>query len=251
MIPKKIHYIWVGGKPLNQLAEKCIASWKKYCPDYEIIRWDETNFDINQNQYCKEAYENKKWAFVSDYIRMKVLYEEGGVYMDTDVEVIKPLDEFLTLPAFSGFENDTMIPTGIIAAEKGSKWIKNLLSDYDNRHFVKEDGTLDITTNVTLITNKTKEMYPELELNNTYQQFESVTFYPKDYFCPKSQSDGKIRLTKNSYTIHHFSGSWVKKSVKFKAKIMQFIKRILGEKTVNKLKGKKENKNESTTSSSK
>ena len=148
MIPKIIHYIWVGGKPLTPLAEKCIQSWKKNCPDYEIKRWDESTFDINQNQYCKEAYESKKWAFVSDYIRLKVLFEYGGIYMDTDVEVIKPLDEFLVHPAFSGFENNTQIPTGIMAAEKNNKWIENLLNDYNHRHFIKEDGSFDYTTNV-------------------------------------------------------------------------------------------------------
>ena len=139
MIPKKIHYIWVGGNPLTPLAEKCIESWKKYCPDYEIVRWDESNFDVNQNQYCKEAYENKKWAFVSDYIRLKVLYEEGGIYMDTDVEVVKPLDKFLSNPAFSGFENDTMIPTGIIASEKNNPWVDKLLKKYDDKHFIKKN----------------------------------------------------------------------------------------------------------------
>lgn len=249
MIPKVIHYIWVGGKPLTPLAEKCIASWKKYCPDYEIKRWDETNFDINQNKYCKEAYENKKWAFVSDYIRLKVLYEEGGIYMDTDVEVIKPLDNLLNLSAFSGFEDDTMIPTGIIASEKRNKWTEQLLKDYDNKNFVNEDGSFDLTTNVVLITENTKKQYPEIQLNNTLQQFENVSFYPKDYFCPKSHTDGKIRKTQNTYTIHHFAGSWIKKSVKFKAKVKQFIKRILGEKFVNKLKHKKQRNvnNESST----
>ena len=223
MIPKIIHYIWVGGKPLTPLAEKCIASWKKYCPDYEIKRWDETNFDINQNQYCKEAYDNKKWAFVSDYIRLKVLYEYGGIYMDTDVEVIKSLDEFLNLPAFSGFENDTMIPTGIIASSKNNKWVEQLLQDYNDRHFVKQDCSFDLTTNVTLITENTKKQYPEIKLNNTLQKFENVVFYPKDYFCPKSQIDGKIRLTKNSHTIHHFNSSWYTPWQKFKKKLKKIL----------------------------
>ena len=250
MIPKKIHFIWVGGKPLTPLAEKCIESWKKHCPNYEIIRWDESNFNINQNQYCKEAYENKKWAFVSDYIRLKVLYEEGGIYMDTDVEVIKNLDELLDNKAFSGFESEVDIPTGIIAAEKNNIWIKKLLQYYDNKSFINEDKTFDLTTNVVTITNITKENY-DIKLNNTTQDFGDVKFYAKDYFCPKSLTDGVIRKTKNTYTIHHFSGSWKKKSSKFKAKLLQFIKRILGEKNVQKLKEKRNKKNESSSSSSK
>ena len=226
MIPKIIHYVWVGGKPLTPLAERCIESWKKHCPDYEIKRWDESNFDINENQYCKEAYDSKKWAFVSDYIRLKVLHEEGGIYMDTDVEVIKPLDSFLIDPAFSGFENETMIPTGIIAAEKGNGWINNLLKDYANRKFIKADGTYDMTTNVTLITENTKRQFPEIQLNNTMQRFEEVVFYPKDYFCPKSQVNYKTYLTKNSCAIHHFNSSWYTPKQKLKKKVKKFFNLI-------------------------
>ena len=223
MIPKIIHYIWVGGKPLNAFAEKCIKSWKKYCPDYEIKRWDETNFDINENEYCKQAYESKKWAFVSDYIRLKVLYEYGGIYMDTDVEVVKPLDKFLTDPAFSGFENDTMIPTGIMAAEKGNLWIKSLLSDYDNRKFIKEDGSLDMTTNVTLITENTVKQYPEIQLNNTEQRFENVVFYTKDYFCPIDLVTNKLKKTNNTHAIHWFNSSWFTPKQKFKKNVRKFL----------------------------
>ena len=124
MIPKIIHYCWFGGNPLPPLALKCIESWKKYCPDYEIKIWDESNFDININKYATEAYEAKKWAFVSDVARLWVLYNYGGIYMDTDLEVIKPLDEFLYHKAFSGFEDEVNIPTGIIASEKNNNWIK-------------------------------------------------------------------------------------------------------------------------------
>jgi len=235
MIPKIIHYIWVGGNPLTPLAEKCIESWKKFCPDYEIKRWDETNFDVNQNKYCKEAYESKKWAFVSDFIRLKVLHDFGGIYMDTDVEVIKPLDEYLVHPAFSGFENEEMIPTGIMASEKENKWIANLLSDYDNRNFIKEDGSFDLTTNVVSITNKTKEMYPNLSLDNNYQEFEDVVFYPKDFFCPIDYNTHELIKTENTHTIHWFAGSWLPKPT-FKQKCKNFIKKILGVKTTSKIR---------------
>lgn len=207
MIPKKIHYIWLGRGEKSELTNKCIASWKKYLKDYEIIEWNEDNFDINSNTYLKEAYQNKKYAFASDYIRLKVLYDHGGIYMDTDVEVIKNLDEFLNNKAFSGFENNNFIPTGIMASEPKNKWIKKLLKDYENIHFIKPDGSFDITTNVVRITNTTKENY-DLNLISSYQDLGDVVFYPYDYFCPKDWNTGKILITKNTYTIHHFSGSW-------------------------------------------
>ena len=136
MIPKVIHYCWFGGKPLPKLAKKCLASWKKFCPDYEIIRWDESNFDVNGCDYSREAYEAKKWAFVSDYARLKVIVDNGGIYMDTDVEVVKPLDEFLSHEAFSGFENPRSITTGIMACEKGFAPFAEMLNEYYTQHFL-------------------------------------------------------------------------------------------------------------------
>lgn len=208
MIPKKIHYCWFGGKPLTEQVQKCIASWKKFCPDYEIIEWNEDNFDIECCPYVSEAYQAEKWAFITDYARLWTLYTYGGIYMDTDVEVIGDLNAFLSNMAFSGFENEEQIPTGIIAAEKGNPWIKRLLDYYKGRHFILEDGCLDLTTNVETITKITKTYYP-VQLNNTYQMLGDVTFYPKDYFCPKDFETHEIHLTDNSVTIHHFSGSWV------------------------------------------
>lgn len=122
MIPKKIHYCWFGKGKMPELALKCIESWRVNLPDYELKEWNENSFDINSNFYVKEAYESRKFAFVTDYVRLYALYTEGGIYMDTDVEVLKNLDPFLDLPAFSGFEDNVHIPTGIMAAEKGSVW---------------------------------------------------------------------------------------------------------------------------------
>ena len=226
MIPKIIHYIWVGGNPLTPLAKKCIESWKKHCPDYEIKQWDETNFDINQNQYCKEAYENKKWAFVSDYIRLKVLHDEGGIYMDTDVEVIKSLDQFLNNKAFSGYEEPHSIPTGIMASEKHGKWVKRLLMDYDKKRFVNEDGSFNLETNVVQITNTTKEMYPEMILNNELTDLGEIVFYPKDYFCPICYATRKLNKTENTHTIHWFAGSWVPQKQKRKEKLKRFLDKV-------------------------
>lgn len=226
MIPKKIHYCWFGRGKKPEMAEKCIASWKKYCKDYEIIEWNEDNFDINSNQYVREAYENRKFAFVTDYVRLYVLYNEGGIYMDTDVEVIKSLDRFLTHPAFSSFENNNKIPTGIMASEKKNKWVKYMLSYYKNAHFVKEDGTLDLTTNVETITRMTMEKY-NLVPNDTYQDLGDVVFYSHDWFCPKDWHSGKIFLTKNSHTIHHFNGSWLTDEEKrLKIKLENYIEKF-------------------------
>lgn len=248
MIPKIIHYVWVGGNPLTPLAEKCIESWKKFCPDYEIKRWDESNFDISQNVFCKEAYESKKWAFVSDYIRLKVLYEFGGIYMDTDVEVVKPLDNFLNHPAFSGFEATMKIPTGIIAAEKANKWIKLMLDYYNDRHFIHEDGSLDLVPNVLFMTDLTIKNYA-IKMNNKYQDLTDIVFYPNDYFCPFLEN-GEAFSTENTYTIHHFASSWLpKKYLKKKArkqKIKGFFKGVLrffvGQKNFEKIQQKRREK---------
>lgn len=199
-----------------------IASWHKYCPDYQIIEWNESNFDINSNNYVKQAYESKKWAFVTDYVRLFVLYEYGGIYMDTDVELLKPLDEFLNLHAFSSFEDNDYVPTGLMAAEKNNKWIKDLLDEYSNINFIDEKGNMDTTTNVVRITNLTEKKYGLIR-KSSYQNLANgiVTFFPSDYFCPKSWKTGNINITENTYAIHHFSGSWWSNEDKEKNKIIK------------------------------
>ncbi len=221
IIPKVIHYCWFGRNPLPPSAKKCIDSWKKYCPDYEIIEWNEDNFDINSNKYVKEAYEAKKYAFVTDYVRLYALYNYGGIYMDTDVEVLKPLDEFLGNKAFSGFETIDTVPTGIMACEKEHAFFKELLSYYISRNFIKDDGSYDLTTNVTTITNHC--IQAGLKLNNTLQTVAGFTLYPKKYFCPKDHLSGNIHITPETYTIHHFAGSWVSKKDKIKNKIIRLL----------------------------
>ncbi len=231
MIPKKIHYCWFGRNPLPESVLKNIASWKKYLPDYEIKEWDEDNFDINQNQYVKEAYENRKFAFVTDFVRLYALYTEGGVYMDTDVEVLKSYDPFLHHLAFSGFETDGNVPTGMMAAEKGSIWAKELLEGYKERRFVLPDGSLDYTTNTTVIT---KYMVGKgLKKDGKYQDFPGLcTMYPAEYFCPKDHRTGKIHISEESVCIHHFAGSWVKRTLLSRVRHGMKVKltQILGEK---------------------
>ena len=226
MIPKKIHYCWFGGKPLPVLAEKCINSWKKYCPDYEIIRWDEDSFDINCCQYVKEAYENKKFAFVTDYVRLFVMYTQGGVYMDTDVEVTKSLDEFLKHQAFSGFENDTQIPTGIMASEANFELFGYLLSYYKDKSFVDDNGVMDVTTNVITITEMLKKR--GFKPNGQFQVIDGFALYPRDYFCPLDDSTGVLHKTENTTTIHWFNKSWVPEHIRFRSKITKIFHRLFG-----------------------
>lgn len=239
MIPKKIYYCWFGGKPLPKLAKKCIKSWKKFLPDYEIIECNENNFDLNCCDYVREAYDNKKYAFVTDYVRLYMLYKEGGIYMDTDVEVLKNLDCFLNEKAFSGFENEKYVPTGLMASEKGNEIIGELLNYYDNKKFVNADGTLNLKTNTEIITEIM--LSKGLKLNNKKQCIEGFMLYPNDYFCPLDHNTKKLYKTKNTYAIHWFSGSWVPKSQKIKIKLYNGLKKIFGEKILNRIRKKESN----------
>lgn len=207
MIPKIIHYCWFGRGKKSEIINKCIDSWSKYCSDYKVIEWNEDKFDINSCNYTKEAYEAKKWAFISDVVRLYALANFGGIYMDTDVEVIKPLDALLKYHAVSGFETEMYVPTGLMAAEKDNIFIKELLSQYQSIHFKLPDGKLDTTTNVIRITNTCLKY--GLKQNNKIQTINSLTLLPKDYLCPKDYTTGKINITNNTLTIHHFNGSWL------------------------------------------
>lgn len=233
MIPKIIHYCWYGRGKMPELAVKCIESWKKYLPDYELKEWNEDTFDISRNQYVREAYENRKFAFVTDYVRLYALYTEGGIYMDTDVEVVGGFDKFLHHHAFSGFETDGNVPTGMMAAEKDSIWAKELLDQYQDRIFVLPDGSFDMTTNTTVITNYM--LRKGLILNNQYQDFPGLcTMYPADFFCPKDHRTGKIRCTKNTVCIHHFAGSWLNHSFlnDLRHNIKTFLVQACGERMI-------------------
>ena len=226
MIPKIIHYCWFGRNPKPELAMKCIASWKKYCPDYRIVEWNEDNFDLSYNDYVREAYENRKWAFITDVVRLKVLFDMGGIYMDTDVEVVKNIDSLLNYEAVSGFESEERIPTGLIAAEKGNPMIGELLRDYDDAHFVREDGSLNLETNVTRITNACLKY--GLIQNNSKQTINTFTFLPKDYLCPKDLDTREIHITENTLCIHHFDGSWHSEEDRYVERIQKKWAKIPG-----------------------
>ncbi|MFQ2377040.1 glycosyltransferase family 32 protein [Aeromonas veronii] len=231
-IPKIIHYCWFGKNPEPALMRECIKSWHKFFPvdEYEYKLWNEDTFDLNSHPFVKQAYENKKWAFITDYVRLWALYNYGGIYADTDVEILKPMDIFLNENAFSGFEDEQYIPTGIMGAKPGNVWIKSLLSYYDERAFVRMDGSLETTPNTKIITEISVDFFG-LKINNKKQTLlnSSVTIYPKDYFCPKNHYSEKIILSDNSYAIHHFSGSWKTPKDKFKQKIHKMIISLVGE----------------------
>jgi len=230
MIPKKIHYCWFGRHPLTEKALCCIESWRKYCPDYEIIQWNEDNFDIDLNNYVREAYEAKKWAFVSDVARLYVLVKYGGIYMDTDVEVIRPLDKLLQYEAVSGFEGMNRVSTGLMASKAGQGLFVELLDDYKDRHFRIKQG-FDLTTNVTRITMICKKY--GLVLNNTRQIIDGFLLLPTDYLCPKNLDTGEIVLTSNTLCIHHFDGSWLPLEEKYQ----QFLKENLRRAVPNRIAG--------------
>ena len=232
-IPKVIHYCWFGKGKMPELTKKCIASWGKYCPDYRIVCVNEENFDITRNKYAKEAYEAGKWAFVSDYARLKVLYDEGGIYLDTDVELIKPLDKLIEETGYMGFDDNGIISTGLgFACEKGNELVGALLKDYDDISFILPDGSYDITP----CPERNAETLIKLgmDIENKDQVFMGIHMLPEDYLCPIKYYTGKKKITKNTYSIHHFCASWLSET----AKRTLFLKRILGVKLYDKLYGK-------------
>lgn len=212
-IPKVIHYCWFGENSKPKLAEKCIKSWRRYCPDYKIIEWNETNFDVNQNKYCKQAYEAKKWAFVSDYARLAILYQYGGIYFDTDVEVIRNIDDLLVNHCFMGIENSDrciQVNTGLgMGAEKNCEIIREMFQDYEDISFIKSNGEFDITTCTVRNTNILKK-YGYVE-KNCNQTINGVKIFSSEYFSPMKMESGIIKKTKNTYSIHHYSLSWTSK----------------------------------------
>ena len=232
-IPKVIYYCWFGKGKMPALSEKCIKSWKKYCPDYEIVCINEENFDITRNKYATEAYQAGKWAFVSDYARLKVLYDNGGIYLDTDVEILKSLDPLIKEQGYMGFDDNGIISTGLgFACEKGNKIVEALLKDYENIPFLLPDGTYDLTPCPDRNTKTLVEL--GMDPDNKDQIFMGIRMLPEDYLCPMKYYSGKKIITENTYSIHHFCASWTSAT----SKRTTFIKRIIGVKLYEKLYGK-------------
>lgn len=222
MIPKIIHYCWFGGNPLPPLAIKCIESWKKYLPDYKIKEWNESNFDVNIIPYTAEAYKAKKYAFVSDYARFWVIYKYGGLYFDTDVEVIANMDNIIDNGSFMGYEHDPnplsgkigdVAPGLGIGAEAGHNLYRQILDTYSNLHYINGDGS---TSNETVVTITTRFLVERgLTATLGVQTLRELTIYPKEYLCPKDYNTGKMYITDKSVAIHHYGASWLPWYAKF------------------------------------
>lgn len=226
MIPKIIHYCWFGGKEKPESVLRMLRTWRKHCPDYQLKEWNETNFDIHINRYCEEAYARRKWAFVSDVARLWALYHEGGIYMDTDVEVLRPLDELLKYKAFLGFEGTQWIATSIIGAESGNPVICQFLEAYSERSFTRKDGTLNQTTNVEEWTRLLIYEFG-LKLDGRKQKIADFDVFPTDYFTPYDYLSGKLNKTDNTYTIHWFGQSWINNRP-WRMKLSQWYHRLCG-----------------------
>lgn len=207
-IPKVIHYCWLGGNPKPESVQKCIASWRKYCPDYEIKEWNESNLDISMNAYTKQAYDAKAWGFVPDYLRLWIIYTYGGIYLDTDVQMVCSFDPLLKEAGFAGFEDNEHISFGLgFGAEAGNKLLEKHMHVYDNLRFVNEDGSLNRTPSPVYITAIMQEEGFHAN-DGTVQRVDGFACYPPEYFCPKSFTTGILKLTRNTFSIHQFDASW-------------------------------------------
>lgn len=230
MIPKTIHYCWFGGKPKPKSVQRCIDSWKKYCPDYEVKEWNEQNYDVNRIPYTRNAYQAGKYAFVSDVARFSVLYQEGGVYFDTDVEAIKPIDNLLERGPFMGWEragsNILNVNPGLgLAAPAGFPLYKEILDGFARLNYYLEDGQWNPYTMIPLVTDLLKGK--GLLTDGSLQTVDGLTIYPADYLCPMDSLTGKISLTENTYTIHHYSMSWLPKKTQWRVLLMRKIRKCL------------------------
>lgn len=228
MMPKIIHYCWFGGKPLTPLAVKCIESWKKKFPPYEIKEWNEDNFDVYAIPYIREAYEQKKYAFVSDYARFFILYKYGGIYLDVDVEVINPFQDIIDRGAFMACESNYPLALSVnpglgCGCEPGNEVFRDFLELYATLHFDGQGGTKTIC-------HYTTEYFVAngLQNSNQLQQVKGIWIYPKDYFCPKNPQTKQCNFTENTRTIHHYAASWFTWS----SYAAIFIRKFLGERGV-------------------
>lgn len=236
-IPKIVHYCWFGGKEKPDSVKRCIESWKKFLPDYQLMEWNEDNFNIEKLQYTKEAYAAKKYAFVSDVARIEALYQYGGIYMDTDVEVLKSFTPLLDARCILGMEEKEYIATSFMAFEKKHPLIRQFLNLYENINFLDENGQIITGTNVAKLTNLLIEKGFVQE--NYYQELEEgIKIYPKEFFSPYDYINCHYTITENSYCVHHFAVSWMSKKEQVKKGIKKQLSKILGPKKMNKIREK-------------
>lgn len=227
MIPKKIHYFWVGGKSMPEKNKTCVESWKKFCPDYEIIEWNESNYDFSECTYMAQAYEAELWGFVPDYARLDIICREGGIYLDTDVELLKSLDDLLSCKAFIGFENRKSVAPGLgFGAEPGNEILKQMRDLYHSFSFYNENGTPNIAPSPYYAT-KLLRSYG-LQLNGKRQFVHGIDIFPAEYFAPLCYTDNRLKITENTYGIHWYHASWHTPEQKKRTKRIQRINRIFG-----------------------
>ncbi|CYU74042.1 glycosyltransferase family 32 protein [Streptococcus suis] len=236
MIPKKIHYCWFGGNPLPENVKRCIDSWKKYCSEYEIIEWNENNYDVKKNGYLSKMYSEKKYAFVSDFARLDIIYNNGGIYLDTDVELIKNIDDLLQEQCFMGCELPGEVNTGVgFGANKGFRFLEENMEKYINDESVFDKTCVEITTAIL----KDKGIRKVADI----QMIDNITVYPPEYFAPLNMLTNKLKITENTYSIHHYDSSWYVGNVKWKKKVLPYkiilrkiVDNIFGEGTYSRIK---------------
>lgn len=230
MIPKKIHYCWFGYNPKPKLIQKCIESWKKYMPDYEIIEWNESNYDFNKIEYIREAYSKKKWAFVVDYARFDILNTHGGIFLDTDVELLKPIpEEYLSYEGITGFESGGKIAPGLIYASlPKQKLLTEIMNYYQSKPFSTDETICDIVTKI-LINNG-------LVLEDKIQVISNIAIFPQEYFCCFDHETQLFNITENTISIHHYFASWSPWFRKLKFKSIKLLASFLGAERYKKLK---------------
>jgi len=227
MVPKVINYCWFGGNELTSLAKKCIASWKKYCPDYKIVRWDESNYPIEEKcQFVQDAYKNKKWAFVSDYARLDIIHQHGGIYLDTDVEIIAPLGKLIekTDGRYFGWQDNRWVASGLgFAMPAGEPILREMMRVYEDMTFYK-DKLADFTCPVI---NSMVLQRHGLIIDGSFQNINGISILPVDYLCPVNLSTGIRHFSENTYSIHHFDGSWMNDNERRRMRFYIFVKKIL------------------------
>ena len=223
MIPKRIHYCWFGRSEKPRLAQKCIESWHKYCPDYEIIEWNENNYNVAKSEYTQYCYKNKKWAYLSDFVRLDVVYQNGGVYFDTDVELIAPINKMLENEAFFAFEDAQCVATGLgFGAEKNSKYVHAMMDQYTN----DSDTPIILKSCPEL---NTKALIPfGLKLDGCYQKIDGMLVLPVEYMNPYDDPTGRMKITENTVSIHWYMKSALSKKSVFRSKLTRPFHRLFG-----------------------
>lgn len=235
MIPKIIHLCWLSGDPYPPKIAKCLKTWDKYLSDYEVVLWDTKRFDLNSSVWVKQAFENKKYAFAADYIRFYALYHMGGIYLDSDVEVLKNFDEFLDLPYFVGAEKAQTPEAAVIGAERGCDWIKQCLDYYQDRSFVKEDGSLDIRKLPEIMVEQISKLKPirvlslEDSLHVRKHDLQKEVLVLNDaFFSPKVFDSREVEITPYTFAIHHYQNSWFSPKAKIYYRTRSFLVKLFG-----------------------